>query len=228
MTIFNDLFDQATAALDSAHFLAEHITGNHDLTESGKDSHWEKYTTVHRDYAKYLNDQITKIREAAATEVQNSFDDEMPVATTDQARVAAELAAQRVLSRGTLTNLATVNQWFTQEPASPARTLVVDELVARGVIEPDHVDVLVRRASPVYEMAIKNQAQADTILVNLIQRKVRQLTDKLADRTKVAFNDALDISTVQSRVDSILTIQGAPTTVKPFSPSMYERDLRRG
>lgn len=228
MTVFNDLFDQATAALDSANFLAEHINGNHDLTESGKDSHWEKYTTVHRDYAKYLTDTINQVRAAADTEVTNAFDDEMPVATTDQGRIAAELGAQRLLNRGSLTSFTTVDHWFTSEPASPARTIVVNELVARNVIEPDHVDVLVRHASPVYEMAIKNQAQADTILVNLIQRKVRQLTDKLADRTKVAFNDVLDIASIQTRVDSILTIQGAPTSIKPFSPSMYERDLRRG
>lgn len=228
MTIFNDLFSQATAALDSANFLADRINGNHELTDQGKDTQWQKQTTVHRDYAKYLTDTINQVRKAAAAEVTNAFDDEMPAATTDQARIAAELAAQRLLNRGTLNSFTTVNQWFTEEPASPARTLVVNELVARNVIEADHVQAIVQHASPIYGMAIKNQSAADAILVNLIQRKVRQLTDKLADRTKVAFNDVLDIAVVQSRVDSILTIQGAPSSIKPFSPSMYERGLRRG
>lgn len=227
MTVFNDLFNNTTAALDSAEFLAQHINGNHELTDQGKDSQWNKHTTVHRDYAAYLTDQITKIRAAADTEITNAFDDEMPVATTDQGRIAAELAAQRVLGRGTLANLGTVDNWFTTEPASSARTLVVNELVARNVIEPDHVQVLVQHASPVYAMAIKNQSAADTILVHLIQSKVNRLTDKLADRTKPAYNDGLDIATVQDRVDSILTIIGAPTSIKPFSSSMYERQLRQ-
>lgn len=228
MTIYNQLSDQITAALDSAHFLADHINGNHDLTEAGKDSHWEKYTTVHSDYSKYITDTINQVRKAAAAEVSNAFDDEMPVAATDQGRIAAELAAQRLLNRGTLNNLDSVNRWFGTEEISPARTLVVNELVARNIIEADHVQVLVQHASPIYGMAIKNQSAADTILVHLIQRKVRQLTDKLADRTKVLLNDGLDIAAVQSRVDSILTIQGAPSSIKSFSPSMYERGLRRG
>lgn len=227
MTVFNDLFNNATAALDSAQFLADHINNNQELSDQGKDSAWDKHTTVHRDYAAYLKNQIAQISAAAGTEIATAYDDEMPVATTDQGRIAAELAAQRLLGRGTLTSLATVDKWFTKEPASPARTLVVNELVAREVIEPDHVQVLVRHASPVYEMALKNQSAADTILVHLIQSKVNRLTDKLADRTKPAYNDGLDIAAVQDRVNSILTIIGAPTSIKPFSPSMYERGLRR-
>lgn len=227
MTIYNQLFNETSAAIDSAHFLADRIKADTNLTEEGKATQWQKQTTVHRDYAAYLNDQITQIRAAAAAEVSNAFDDEMPAATTDQGRIASELAAQRVIGRGSLTNLATVNQWFTQEPASPARTLVVNELVARNVIEADHVDVLAQQASPIYAMSIKNQSAADTILVNLLQRKVRQLNEKLADRTKVAVNDALDITAVQSRVDKIMQITGAPTSIKPFSPSMYERQLRQ-
>lgn len=227
MTVFNDLFDQTSAALDSAEFLADHINGNQELSDQGKDAQWQKQSTVHRDYAAYLTDQINQVRAAADTEVATAYDEAMPAATTDQGRIAAELGAQRVLSRGTLTNLGTVDKWFTTEPASPARTLVVNELVARDVIEPDHVEVLVRHGSPVYDMAIKNRSQADTILTHIIQAKVNRLTDKLADRTKQPYNDGLDIAAVQGRVDSILTIIGAPASIKPFSASMYERGLRR-
>lgn len=227
MTIFNQLFDQTTAALDSAEFLAQHINGNHDLTESGKDSQWEKYTTTHSEYVKYLTDTINQVRTAAAAEVADTRDAALPTAKSDNARMVAELTAQRLLNRGTLTNLESVNRWFGTEDISPARTVVVAELAARGIIEADHVDVLVKSASPSYDIALANQSQAETILVHLIQSKVNRLAGKLADRTKILLKDGLDIAAVQGRVDKIMRITGAPTSIKPFSPSMYERQLRQ-
>lgn len=139
-----------------------------DYTEAGKAKRWAQLTGRHAETLNKAENFVDNHPVDAENKVAKIRQELMPVASNDQATVAAELGAQRILQRHT--DLKSIMDMIAGMEPSPTRTTVLDELVARKEITADTVEAFLDGASPDYDAAKFAVVRAHQVQMMLRQR----------------------------------------------------------
>lgn len=183
---FRNLAEQLEKVRSSLEVIARNVNADHDLTDGGKDSAWERYTAPHRTYVA----QVEVALETISRAVDKAFNDAraaaLPTATTDTSKLVVEMELQRILNRGIPDDIDGIYKLVTSHESSPTRTALIHELEARGRLSAEMISGILKETSPevaaAAEMGINHARIASVFGFNL-----RTMYKALDDR-KAAFN----------------------------------------
>lgn len=119
-----------------------------DLTPEGKVNEWQRRSATHRARLDRIQQAMDDLNTVADQRLETAWGKLHPVAEGEQATQTAEMYVARILGRGKMDHLQ-LEQVAKAEP-SPGRTLLLEEIVARGWWEKDTVDKFVAGGNPDY------------------------------------------------------------------------------
>lgn len=153
-----------------------------DRTPEGNRKYWESATRRQRERSQQIDTLIRLYGEAATGKAASIRDSLMPTSDDPQVQLVAEMTYQRIMSRPAVKN---ADNKFTAARSdimalgpSPARTLILKELVDRGEIQADNVDALIAEESPEYRNAAWSETLARTYQT-LLREQLRQINERL-------------------------------------------------
>lgn len=183
---FRNLAEQLEKVRSSLEVIASNVNTNHDLTEEGKDKSWQTYTAPHRTYIAQVETALEKI----AKNVDNAFnaarDKALPKATTDTAKLVAEMELQRIINRGIPDSVDGLYKLVTSQEPSPTRTALIEELSARGRLSDEMVSGILKETSP--EVAAVTEMIINHTRINSVFGYNLRTMYKVLDDRKAAFN----------------------------------------
>lgn len=180
MTTPYEKFDQSLAGLDdSLTNLTRYVHGKDDLTDKGKDEYMDRATTRHKEHLAKLNAAAQEMEDQAVAAVDKVRATILPTPQDDTQALAAEMQASRILNRPGMDDASTALQWIQGTPPSPARTVVLEELQARGVLKPEYVDGALVGAHPEYAQARQGVTQVRTVLNNVYRPHLANIEHRL-------------------------------------------------
>lgn len=168
-----------------------------ERTEEGKRKEWERKTAPHRArldrLQKAMDDLITKADDRLA----KAWDELQPTPAGDQATQTAEMYVSRVLGRGKMDHLQ-LDKISKEEP-SPGRTLLLDEIVARGWFPEDQVSKFIAGGNEEYVHVSREVAQikGDVQILSMQMRFARERMESIhaANRPEQRYEGALNVRT---------------------------------
>lgn len=172
-----------TATQESADLIARKIGESDHHTDTGKDDAYTRNTAEHREHLAKLTAKVEEITTTAEQHHADVYATVMPTPQNDTAAVAAELQAARILARPDMNDPASIGEYITTAPASPARTAVIQELVARGVISDETANAHLLGAHPDYLAATRGLNAAQTVTSTVYRPRLQALARRLEDRT---------------------------------------------
>lgn len=153
-----------------------------DHTAEGNRKLWGAATSRSRERVNQLRTLIDRYGKAVAERKATARARLTPTTDDPQAQVAAELAYQRIMSRPAVKNAknpveAVMGEVMALGP-SPARTLILDEMTARGEISAQTVDALFASTDEEYAAACTSETLAAAYKANLTG-KLDQVEERL-------------------------------------------------
>lgn len=210
------------AARESAHLIAQNINTSDTYTDAGKNEKYEKYTAEHRDHYEQLTHQITEIVNEAEHAVDALHSEIMPTAQGDVANLAAQIEADRILNRPGMDDQRMILEWVPKTEASPSRTIVLNELVERGLIKADVLDRLLAQTHPEYADAHRRWNQARTA-GQIMQQRMDNFKAQLDNR----HTQAPDKHTPQASVNMVRGLPNSTVKVTPWQRTQAENAYRQ-
>lgn len=161
-----------------------------NYTPAGNKERWTQATSRQRDRLTHINHMIELHAAAVEAKRQQVRATIMPTSDDPNTQVAAELALQRIMNRPAVKSADPVDRFrevrreLQAMDPSPARTLMLNELVARGDMEADTVDAMLTQESPEYRDATSAAEFAKTHQ-QILRGKTRQIGECL-DNTPIS------------------------------------------
>lgn len=153
-----------------------------DHTPDGNRKRWETSTARTRERVTQLRTLVDMYGNAVAERKAKARARLTPTTDDPQAQVAAELAYQRIMSRPNVKTAKNPVEVVMQEimalGPSPARTLILDEMTARGEINAETVDALFASTDEEYAAACTSETLAAAYKANLTG-KLNQVEERL-------------------------------------------------
>lgn len=146
-----------------------------ELTAQGFTAEWERATAPERARIAELTGVADGWATSARTAAAKAKAAQLPQ-PTDAQRDGAERTAARILGRN-LDNQGAVKLLRDMEP-SPAKSIVMEELQARGVISPDMVHGVLCDVSEEYRDATRTETNADTA-ASVLNRRLGAVGEQL-------------------------------------------------
>ncbi|MFR4189129.1 MAG: hypothetical protein ACLT2I_04120 [Corynebacterium variabile] len=146
-----------------------------ELTSQGFTAEWERATAVERNRLQELAGVADGWATSARTAAQKIKGSVLPQ-PTDEQRDGAERTAARILGRNL--DSAAAAKLVRELDASPAKTIVVEELQARGVISADMVHGVLCDVSEEYRGATRAEQAADAT-AGILNRRLNGVASKL-------------------------------------------------
>lgn len=172
---------QIAAAQDSADTIARAINTSPNYTEQGRQERYEKHTAEHRAYLATVTERVDQIVTDAEQHYATTRASLLPTPEDDTAAAAAEMQAQRILARPGMTDGSTALAWLTDSEPSPARTAVIEELQARGILSQSTID-RVLDSNPEAAAAAQARTAAQTVANTYIKPQLSALARRLDSR----------------------------------------------
>lgn len=148
-----------------------------DLTPEGKINEWQRRTATHRARLDRIQKAMDDLIAVADKRLETAWNKLHPVAQGEQAQQTAELYVSRVLGRGTM-DVADLEK-ITQGEPSPGRTLLLEEIIARGWWEKDTVDQFVAGGNPDYLQLVREVNQIKTDVNSALGTQMRFARERL-------------------------------------------------
>lgn len=217
MTTLNmtTLYARTGLLLDVATRSAVFLSRNDELTPQGRLARLNEYATRYgwADAADGIRQAVAAARAAAEGWTTAAVAEHMPTADTDAAQVAAELAAARLLARGEGGELAAD---LLKLPASPGRTIALEELQARGAVTRATIAAQLPGVA-----ATRQRTRHLAAALAEIEAAVAQYTDLLeGTRTAqaVTYRSLLPVYLERGVVDEHLDVAAAVNLPQPRMP----------
>ncbi|MEJ6548780.1 hypothetical protein PQI66_04400 [Corynebacterium sp. USCH3] len=162
----------------------------HNYTPAGNQERWAQMTARQRDRLNQINDMIDLHAQAVETKRQEARAALMPTSDDPSTQVAAELALQRIMARPSVKSadptdrFREIRRQLENMDPSPSRTLMLNELVARGDLEADTVDAMLAQESPEYREANSLAVFAKNHQ-NVLRGKARQIGERLDSTPRI-------------------------------------------
>ena len=139
-------------------------------------------------------DQIAQVRAGAQKKAEMIRSGIFPTATDSTEQLAAEMTVNRMLQRPDFNRKAALAAFDTMPP-SPARTLLMEECVARGVVSQEAVDGQALNAYPDYKAAQNDAAHVQSVS-NSVEAKVNYLerAGEILNAPSPGATESLDVS----------------------------------
>lgn len=179
---FEEIDQSIGAVEESTDIIAGALAKHPEYTDQGRDERYARHTQDHRAHLDQLTATINKIIPAAEEHVAATRAEAFPTPADDTAATVAEAQAARILNRPGMTDHATAVQWFRDTPPSAARTAVVEELQARGILNPAQVDGLIEEAHPAYADAKRQLGSAQALVNGVYRPRVKAVAARLDNR----------------------------------------------
>lgn len=211
---------QIAAAQDSADTIARAINDSPNYTEEGRQERFEKHTAEHRDYLAKVTERVDQIVSDAEQRYASARADLLPVPEDDTASAAAEMQAQRILARPGMTDGSAALAWLTESEPSPARTAVIEELQARGILRQDTID-RVLDSDPAAAAAAQARTAAQTVASAYLRPQLSALARRLDNRN--AQGPSAMESLQVGKIDGLppLEVRGLPGWTPTSAESAY-------
>lgn len=170
-----DIQQQMTHLATDVHRTANRIKRRRsDLTDEGYRKEWGRLSADHKLRAAQLAQLPERWAQQAVTARDQARAALLPTTDDPAAQMAAEATWQRVTSRPSYQSAEPAARWsmvrdaVQNMPASPARTLILEEAVARGDANPETVEALLVATSDDYRAArdAANHAQTAAQILN--------------------------------------------------------------
>lgn len=214
---FRNLAEQLEKVRSSLEVIASNVNADHDLTDGGKDSAWERYTAPHRAYVAQVETALETISKKIDDAFNAARDKALPTATTDTAKLVAEMELARIINRGIPDSVDGIYKLVTSHEPSPTRTALIEELEARGRLSNEMVSGILKETAPevasVTEMMIQHTRIASVLGYNL-----RTMYGVLDDR-KAAFKYWSSLTRADADYDLQVPVS---VFVKPWAPTSAE------
>lgn len=179
-TVFSQLDTYFDNAYESVDLIASTINADNSYTEQGKNESFERNTQEHRTAVEHLSDKIDKVSEHADNLLATAEAAELPESTDPSEHLATEMQANRILGRN-MTEFKDIAQWYRSTSPCPARTTVIQELTARGVLSSESARSLLH-SSDSYRAAHDQHVRIKTAVNGIYRPKLNQLTAKVNNR----------------------------------------------
>ncbi|NLT57177.1 MAG: hypothetical protein GXX79_21970, partial [Actinomycetales bacterium] len=167
---------------NSTELIATRLNNDTSYTDEGRDERFTRHTREHHEHLDKLTQTIDKIIPAAEEHFNQVKANVFPTPTTDDQALVAEMQASRILSRPGMTDPEKAAGWVRDTPPSPARTAVMEELVARGVLDSEHLDGLIEATSPGYIEAKNQHMRAQTLVNSMYRPRLNAIATTLNNR----------------------------------------------
>lgn len=167
--VVTSLRDTATATTSSSTWS--------DLTPEGKVNEWQRRTATHRARLDRIQQAMDDLNTVADNRLQTAWNKLHPVAKDEQAQQTAELYVSRILGRGKMDHLQL--EKIAQGEPSPGRTLLLEEIAARGWWEQDTVDKFVAAGNPDYLQLVREVNQIKTDVNSALGMQMRFARERL-------------------------------------------------
>lgn len=148
-----------------------------DLTTEGKVNEWKRRSATHAARLDRIQQAMDDLNTVADKRLETAWGNLHPVAQGEQATQTAEMYVARVLGRGTM-DVADLEK-ITQAEPSPGRTLLLEEIVARGWWEQDTVDKFVAAGNPDYLQLVREVNQIKTDVNSALGTQMRFARQRL-------------------------------------------------
>lgn len=218
---FRGLAEQLEKVRQSLELIARNVNADHDLTDGGKDSAWERYTAPHRAYVAQVEVALETISKSIDKAFNDARDKALPTATTDTSKLVVEMELQRILNRGIPDSVDNLYRLVTSHEPSPTRTALIEELEARGRLTPEMISGILKETSPEVAAATEMMIQ-HTRIASVFGYNLRTMYKALDDR-KAAFNYWSSVT--RSDTDYDLEVPGH-IFVAPWKPTNAETVYR--
>lgn len=184
------------AQIDSAEAHRRVTDQKGDYTQEGLQKHfngWRKQFKVDKAIEDARKDVAAwrQGAKSAAVEMRTGF---FPTAKDSNAQLAAEVQLQRILGRGELDQTKALALIGSME-ASPARTLLVEEATARGIITDESIEGMLQSTSEEYHAAVIRSQQADSLAnmadgqLNYLERVGEDMNTRRTELEKLTVDD---------------------------------------
>lgn len=210
-TVFRDMQNELVRCSNAMDTIQQYLlTREDEYTLKGLAEQWTENTKTHAAFLGQMKKALDTIVPAMEKETQRLLDAEKPQATSPAEVTTAELQASRILARN-LSTLEEAHKWIQDTPASPARTIVLDELKARGVITADEVITLITIGNPAYQQQVTAEKLVKTVVNSFIGPRIASLEKNVEH---MGYQPAID-------VPSVIVVQGKLDTVElPVTPQV--------
>lgn len=177
-----DKFDASLTGLEtSLSNIERDLFESRAFTSEGKDERFQASTGRHRAHAIELKATIGAMQEQVDTRLAAARAHVLPVATDDTAALAAEMHAARILARPGMNQPEEAAKWLKASTPSPARTIALEELQARGTLKAEWVEGALN-ADPVMAAATRDATNFSTLINNVWGRRLDHIIDRLKER----------------------------------------------
>lgn len=218
---FRGLAENLEAVRQSLEVIARNVNADHDLTDAGKDSAWQKYTAPHRAYVAQVEVALETISKSIDKAFNEARDAALPTATADTGKLVAEMELQRIINRGLPADVDGLYRLVTSHEPSPTRTALIEELEARGRLSSEMISGILKETSPevaaVTEMMIQHTRIASVFGYNL------RTMYKVLDHRKAAFNYWSSLTRSDTDYDMEVPVS---VFVAPWKPTNAETVYR--
>lgn len=219
-TVFRDMQNELVRCSNAMDAIQSYLLSRHDeYTIEGMAVQWTEHTQTHAEFLGKMKAALDTIVPAMEKKTQQLLDAEKPQATSPAEATTAELQASRVLARN-LSTLEEAHKWIQDTPATPARTIVLDELKARGVITADEVITLITINNPAYQQQVTAEQLVKTVVTSFIGPRITSLEESVKRMGSQPAVDVPSVIVVQSKLDTV----ELPVTpqVPTFTPSYID------
>lgn len=169
-----------------------------DLTPEGKTKEWERQTATHKARLNRLDVAGMDLVIAADSRLQKAWDKLQPEAKGSQEVQTAEMYVARVLGRGKMDHLQLDK--ITKGEPSPGRTLLLEEIVARGWFTEDQVGKFLAGSNEEYVNVSREVAQIKGDVNAVLSMQLRFARERLesvhaALRSEQRYEGTLNVRT---------------------------------
>ena len=153
-----------------------------DYTPEGRRNRWERHTAKSRERVAQLRRLVDMYGDAVAQKKAKIREKFTPTSTDPQVQILAEMQFNRIMDRPAVKNASNPIEAAQHEimalGATPARTLIFEEMQARGQLSSDTLDALFAASDPEYAAARTSEILAQSYQVNL-NGKIDQVAEYL-------------------------------------------------
>lgn len=127
-----------------------------DYSAEGQKKLWQSHSERFAKAVAQLHVMTDELAELSQDNVAKVRESLFPVAVDPIEKLAAEMEAQRILARGTFNDATELFPYVKSTEPSPARTIVLEELEARGLAKSEYIEGALRDGSAEYQKAIRD------------------------------------------------------------------------
>ena len=153
-----------------------------DYTPEGRRNRWERHTARSRERVNQLRALVDMYGDAVAKKKAKIREKFTPTSTDPQVQILAEMQYARIMDRPAVKNASNPIEAAQHEimalGATPARTLIFEEMQARGQLSSDTMDALFAASDPEYAAARTSEILAQSYKANL-NGKIDQVAEYL-------------------------------------------------